>query len=69
MAAEYGIFDYLDGDNCVLEEEPFRRLSLEGKMAAYRHYGYWQCMDTARDKGALEAAWAEGSAKWKVWKD
>jgi glucose-1-phosphate cytidylyltransferase len=67
MVIEPGIFDYLDNESCVLEFEPFRRLSCEGKMAAYRHYGYWQCMDTQRDRGFLEQRWNEGNAPWKVW--
>lgn len=67
MVVEPGIFDYLDGDDAVLEQAPFARISGEGKMAAYRHYGYWQCMDTQRDRGFLEQRWQSGSAPWKVW--
>ena len=51
MVVEPNIFSYLPNDACVLENEPFRKLSNENKMAAYRHQGYWQCMDTQRDKG------------------
>lgn len=67
MVAEPELFDYIDDDLCVLENKPFRQLSSEGKMAAYRHYGYWQCMDTQRDKGFLEERWQSGNAPWKVW--
>jgi len=67
MVLEKDIFDYIDGDNCTLEEKPFNRLSHEGKMSAYRHYGYWQCMDTQRDRGFLEDRWNSGNAPWKVW--
>ncbi|MCL2249593.1 MAG: glucose-1-phosphate cytidylyltransferase [Oscillospiraceae bacterium] len=67
MVMEPEIFNYLDSDHCVLENEPFRRLSSEGKMAAYRHHGYWQCMDTQRDKGFLEERWQSGNAPWRVW--
>jgi len=67
MVVEPELFDYLDGDGCVLEGEPFRRLSQSGKMSAYRHRGYWQCMDTQRDRGLLEQHWQNGSAPWKVW--
>jgi glucose-1-phosphate cytidylyltransferase len=67
MVMEPGIFDYLDNDYCILEDEPFKRLSREGKMAAYRHNGYWQCMDTQRDRGFLEQRWRKGNAPWKVW--
>lgn len=67
MVMEPDIFEYLDGDECILEENPFRRLSQNGKMAAYRHYGYWQCMDTQRDRGFLEKRWQSGNAPWRVW--
>jgi len=69
MVIEPDVFKYIDGDASIFERKPLEALSAEGKLGVFRHYGYWQCMDTARDKGALEAAWAEGSAKWKVWKD
>jgi len=67
MVAEPEIFDYLEGDGCVLENEPFRQLTWEGKMSAHKHYGYWQCMDTQRDRGFLEERWQNGNAPWKVW--
>jgi glucose-1-phosphate cytidylyltransferase len=67
MVLEPQIFDYLDGDYCVLEKAPFQRLSAEGKMTAYKHRGYWQCMDTQRDRGLLEQHWQSGKAPWKVW--
>jgi len=67
MVMEQGVFEYIDGDSCILEKVPFKRLSAEGKMAAYRHYGYWQCMDTQRDRGFLEKRWANNDAPWKVW--
>jgi glucose-1-phosphate cytidylyltransferase len=59
--------DYIDGDLTVWEEEPLERLSHDGKLAAYRHAGYWQNMDTLRDKMVLEGQWASGDAPWKVW--
>ena len=67
MVCNSGIFDYLDGDDCVLEQAPFRQLSADGNLTAYLHYGYWQCMDTQRDKGFLEERWQSGKAPWKVW--
>jgi glucose-1-phosphate cytidylyltransferase len=67
MLFERGIFDYLTGDDCVLEREPFQRVAEDGKMNAYRHHGYWQCMDTQRDRGVLEKQWQSGKAPWKVW--
>ncbi|WP_088188556.1 glucose-1-phosphate cytidylyltransferase [Desulfosporosinus sp. FKA] len=67
MIAESDIFNYLDGDDCILERLPFEKLSSEGKMAAYKHFDYWQCMDTQRDRIFLEERWREGNALWKVW--
>jgi glucose-1-phosphate cytidylyltransferase len=69
MVAEPELFSYIDSDATPLEREPLERLSAEGKLGVYKHSGYWQCMDTQRDKAALEAAWAAGDAKWKVWED
>jgi len=68
MVVEPEIFNYIDGDDTVFERNPLERLSKEGKLGVYRHKGYWQCMDTPRDKGFLEQEWANGNAKWKVWK-
>lgn len=62
------IFDYLDGDETILEQEPFRRLARDGEMAAYLHNGFWKCMDTQRDKMQLEELWQSGNAPWKIWK-
>lgn len=61
------IFDYLDGDQCVLEREPMERLAAEGQLAAYRHDGYWRCMDTLRDVELLNQEWEEHRAPWRVW--
>jgi glucose-1-phosphate cytidylyltransferase len=65
---EPSIFDYLrDGDQSVLERNPLETLAKEGKLAAFHHTGYWKCMDTLRDKVALEAEWQGGAAPWKLW--
>jgi glucose-1-phosphate cytidylyltransferase len=61
---ERGIFDYLDSDATVLEKIPLERLASEGQLMAYRHTGYWQAMDTLRDKHVLEEQWATGSPPW-----
>jgi glucose-1-phosphate cytidylyltransferase len=61
------IFDYLDGDDTVLEGAPLERLARDGELVAYRHTGFWQCMDTVRDKQRLDALWESGEAPWKVW--
>lgn len=64
---EPAIFDYLDGDATVLEGSPLERLAHGGQLAAFRHEGFWQCMDTVRDRLRLEEMWASGTAPWKVW--
>lgn len=61
------IFNYLLNDQTVLEREPLERLASEGQLMAFRHEGYWQPMDTLREKLLLEKLWATGSAPWKVW--
>ena len=62
------IFDYLQGDETVLEGSPFERLAADGELMAYRHDGFWQCMDTLRDKTRLQELWESGNAPWEVWK-
>lgn len=62
------VLDYIEGDDIMLEREPMEKLALEGKLACYKHNGFWQCMDTLRDKEKLERLWNENSAPWKVWK-
>jgi glucose-1-phosphate cytidylyltransferase len=64
---ERELLDYIDGDETILEREPLERLAHEGRLAAYRHEGYWQNMDTLRDKMILEEQWATGDPPWKVW--
>ena len=61
------IFDYLNGDEDVWEQEPLRRLADDGHLVAYRHSGFWAAMDTLRDKNHLEELWATKQAPWKVW--
>ena len=63
------IFDYLDGDSCILEREPLERLCEQNQLMAFRHEGFWQCMDTVRDRNLLEEMWEQKSAPWKIWKD
>jgi glucose-1-phosphate cytidylyltransferase len=66
FACEPEVFELIDGDATVWEEEPMERLIERGKLGSFRHDGYWQSMDSLRDKQALEAEWA-GDAAWKVW--
>jgi glucose-1-phosphate cytidylyltransferase len=64
------VLGYLDDDStCVLEKEPLERLTREGELMAYRHDGFWQCMDTTRDMEFLNRAWGQRSAPWKIWDD
>lgn len=64
---EPGVFDYIEGDDTQFEKEPLERLARDGQLMAYRHEGFWQCMDTLRDKVRLEALWSSGAAPWKQW--
>lgn len=67
MVLEPKIFDYLKGDETIFEKEPLERLAAEKQLVAFRHEGFWQCMDTQRDKALLEELWKKGIAPWKVW--
>lgn len=62
-----GVFDYLSGDDTILEREPLERLAADGQLMAFRHPGFWQPMDTLREKELLESLWASGRAPWKTW--
>jgi glucose-1-phosphate cytidylyltransferase len=64
---EPGVFDYLSDDRTILEREPLEKLATDGQLMAYRHTGFWQPMDTLRDKELLESLWASGDAPWRVW--
>ncbi len=68
MVMEPEVFDYLrNADNCILERGPMETLAQEGRLGIYKHNGFWQCMDTQRDKIWLEERWKTGNAPWKVW--
>ena len=62
------VIDYIEHDAMTWEREPLENLAEHGQLAAYRHHGFWQPMDTLRDKIHLEQLWASGNAPWKVWK-
>jgi glucose-1-phosphate cytidylyltransferase len=64
---EPGVFDYIAGDETQFEKEPLERIARDGQLMAYKHDGFWQCMDTLRDKVRLEALWDSGQAPWKLW--
>lgn len=61
------VFDYIEGDDTVWERSPMERLASDGQLAAYKHSGFWQPMDTLRDKQNLESLWSSGKAPWHVW--
>jgi len=62
---EPGVMDYIGEDpNCVFEREPLEKLASDGQLMAYRHEGFWQCMDTIRDVQLLESLWQSGQAPW-----
>ena len=67
MVLEPAVFDYLDGDGCIFEQEPLRRLANEGQLMSYKHHGFWQCMDNIREKEILEKLIAAGRAPWMKW--
>jgi glucose-1-phosphate cytidylyltransferase len=62
-----GVDGYLERDDTVWEQEPMQRLAAEGQLASYRHDGFWQAMDTIRDRNHLERLWSSGEAPWRVW--
>ena len=67
MVMEPQVLDYIEGDSTVLEQEPLEKLACCGQLSAYRHEGFWKCMDTMRDKSQLEEMWAKQNAPWKIW--
>lgn len=69
MVIEPQVIDYIDGDQTVFEREPLERLAAEGQLQAYKHDGFWQCMDTLRDKNLLEELLEQNKAPWKIWEN
>lgn len=69
MVFEPELFDYIEGDSTVFEKEPLTKLVEKQELVGYVHKGYWQCMDTLREKQDLEKLWNSGKAEWKIWKD
>lgn len=64
---EPGVFDYITGDDTVWERGPCERLAADGQLMAYRHDGFWQCVDTLHELRLLREQWNLGQARWKVW--
>ena len=69
MVMEPEVLARIEGDATVLERDVLERLASEGQLVAFRHEGFWQCMDTIRDKRLLEGLWQAGNAPWKIWKE
>lgn len=69
MVMEPAIFDYIDGDHISFEKEPMTRLVKDNQLMSFTHKGYWQCMDTLREKEQIEKLWNAGNAPWKTWED
>ena len=69
MVLEPSFIDYIDDDSTVLEREPMQRLIEDNQLSGYIHKGFWQCMDTLREKQKLEKLWETGEAPWKIWSD
>lgn len=67
MVLEPEVFDYIEGDQTTFEKYPMEKLAEESNLNCYKHYGFWQCMDTLRDKEKLEKMWNENNAPWKKW--
>lgn len=63
------IFDYLEDDNTIFEKQPLQKLAENNQLMSYVYRGFWQCMDTTREKDILEKLWASKKAPWKVWQD
>src|ERR1700733_10468396 len=66
---ESSVIDLIEGDQTSWELSPLPRLAVQGELQAYKHEGFWQAMDTLRDKTHLEDLWARGDPPWKVWAD
>lgn len=69
MVCQPEFLDLIDGDDTMLEKDPLEKAAKMGQLMAYKHSGFWQCMDTVREKEQLEKLWAQGNAPWKVWND
>jgi glucose-1-phosphate cytidylyltransferase len=67
MVLQPEVFDYIEGDDTIFERQPLEMIAESNNLAAYKHKGFWKCMDTLRDKNILDELWQEGKAPWKVW--
>jgi glucose-1-phosphate cytidylyltransferase len=67
FVCEPNVMDYIDNDSTIFERQPLEQLAHDGQLYAYKHDGFWKCMDTLRDKTHLNELWSTSSPKWKVW--
>ncbi|MEM6801291.1 MAG: sugar phosphate nucleotidyltransferase, partial [Bacteroidota bacterium] len=67
FVCEPSVFDLIEGDSTIWERSPLEQLAANSQLSAFRHNGFWQAMDTLRDKNHLEKYWKEGNAPWKIW--
>lgn len=67
MVLDPKVLDYIDGDATMFERDPMEKLAQDGQLMCFCHEGFWQCMDTLRDKQKLDALWESGNAPWKLW--
>ena len=63
---EPSFFEFIEGDKTILEREPLEKVAVMGELMAYKHEGFWQCMDPKRDKDFLDELWNDGRAPWKI---
>lgn len=68
MVLEPKVLDYIDGDETIFERDPLENLAKDDELMAYKHHGYWQCMDTKRDHDLLQELWDNDEAPWYIWK-
>ena len=67
MVLDPKVIDFIADDSIMLEREPLEKIAELGELMSFKHNGFWQCMDTLRDKESLDKMWENGEAKWKVW--
>lgn len=67
MVLEPKVIDYIADDSIMFERQPLESIAAEGQLMSYKHDGFWQCMDTLRDKEKLDSMWESENAPWKVW--
>ena len=67
LCSRTSVIDLIDNDQCIWEQGPLKTLAKKGQLSSFKHRGFWQPMDTIRDRQRLEDLWQEGNAPWKIW--